>query len=270
MFPWVDGFHWTVMHVVFLTIFGLVLLTVFSTFAWSLFRTASDLRSHRASEVCWRDNFSQLPEAERHCRHELSGRIIHRICPNAFDCGHCELYEAFAAMPVPVRSLNAGVEYSDKLLYHRGHTWVLPENDGTFTIGLDAFAHHLIGQPDTFKFPRKGSDVQHNGIAWRMTKNGHEIRVRAPLDGTILAIGGPQFGWYLHVKPRNPVDLRHLLQGPEVAGWLASEMDRLQIQLRAPDSPPALADGGSLMPELMDDAPDGNWDEVLAATFLDA
>lgn len=270
MFPWVDGFHWTVLHVVFLTIFGLVLLTVFSTFAWSLFRTASDLYSQRAGEVCWRDNFSQLPEAERHCRHELSGRVIHRICPNAFNCGHCELYEAFAAMPVPVRALNAGVDHSDKLLYHRGHTWILPEDDGTFTIGLDEFAHHLIGQPDTFKFPRQGSDIQHNGIAWRMTKNGHEIRVRAPLDGTILATGGPQVGWYLHVKPSNPADLRHLLQGPEVAGWLASEMDRLQIQLRAPDSPPALADGGSLMPELMDNVPGGNWDEILAATFLDA
>ena len=270
MFPWVDGFHWTVMHVVFLTIFGLVLVTVFSTLIWSLFRTASDLRANRATEVCWRDNFSQLPESERHCRHELSGRVIHRVCPNAFDCRHCELYEAFAAMPVPVRSLNAGVNYSDTLLYHRGHTWVRPEDDGTFTIGLDEFADHLIGQPDTVKFPRKGSDIQNDSVAWRMTKNGHEIRVRAPLDGTILATGGPQVGWYLRVKPRDPVDLRHLLQGPEVAGWLSSEMDRLQIQLRQPDSEPALADGGMLMPELMDTVRHSNWDEVLAATFLDA
>ena len=259
MFPWVDGFHWTVVHIVFLTTFGLVLITVLATFAWSLFRTASDLRSHRATELCWHNNFSQLPEAERHCRHELSGKIIHRICPNAFDCRHCELYEAFAAMPAPVRSLNAGVEYSDKLLYHRGHTWVRPEEDGTFTVGLDEFAHHLIGQPDKLTFPRKGSDIQTDGIAWRMTKNGQEIRVRAPLDGIILAVGGPQYGWYLRVKPSGPVDLRRLLQGPEVSGWLASEMDRLQIQLRQPDSAPAL-----------DTLPHANWDEVLSDTFLDA
>jgi len=270
MFPWVDGFHWTVMHVVFLTIFGLVLLTVLATLVWSLFRTASDLRANRADEVCWRDNFSQLPESERHCRHELSGRTGHRICPNAFDCRRCADYPWFAAVPIPERSLNAGVDYSNNLLYHRGHTWVRSEDDGTYTIGLDEFAHHLIGQPDALKFPRKGSDIQNNGIAWRMSKNGHEIRVRAPLDGTILATGGPQCGWYLRIKPRGSADLRHLLHGPEVAGWLASEMDRLQIQLRHPDSEPALADGGMLMPELMDTVSHGNWDEVLAATFLDA
>ena len=270
MFPWVDGFHWTVMHVVFLTIFGLVLLTVLSTFVWSLFRTASDLRSQRAAQLCWRDNFSQLPEAERHCRHEFSGRIIHRVCPNAFDCQHCELYHAYAAMPAPALRFNPGVDYSDKLLYHRGHTWVLPKDDGTFTIGLDEFAHHLIGQPDSLKFPRKGTDIQHNGIAWRMTKNGREIRVRAPIDGTIFATGGPQYGWYLRVKPRGPVDLRHLLEGTEVAGWLESEMDRLHVQLRSPDSTAALGDGGMLVPELMDSLPQADWDEVLAATFLDA
>jgi len=270
MFPWVDGFHWTVMHVVFLTIFGLVLLTVLSTLLWSLFRTAGDLRSRRVAEVCWRENFSQLPEAERHCRHELSGRVIHRICPNAFDCRHCELYEAFAAMPFPVRSVNASVDYSDDLLYHRGHTWVRPEEDGTFTVGLDEFARHLIGQPDEIKFPRKGAEVQNDGIAWRMSKNKHEIRVRAPLDGMVVGTGGPEQGWYLQLKPRGPIDLRHLLQGPEVAGWLASEMDRLQIQLRQPDSEPSLADGGMLMPELMDAVPHANWDEVLSDTFLDA
>jgi len=270
MFPWVDGFHWTVMHVVFLTIFGLVLLTVLATFAWSLFRTASDLRSHRAAEVCWHNNFSQLPEAERHCRHEFSGRVIHRVCPNAFDCQHCDMYEAFAAMPAPALRHNPGVGYSDQLLYHRGHTWVQPNEDGTFAIGLDEFAQHLIGQPDAVKLPRKGSAIQHDGIAWRITKNGREIRVRAPLDGTILATGGPQSPWYLRVKPNGAVDLRHLLQGPEVAGWLESEMDRLQIQLRTPGSEPALADGGMLMPELMEALPGADWDEVLSATFLDA
>jgi hypothetical protein len=270
MFPWVDGFHWTVMHIVFLTAFGLVLLTVLSTFAWSLLSTVSDLRSNRAADVCWHDNFSQLPEAERHCRHEFSGRIIHRVCPNAFDCQRCDLYEAFAAMPAPALRRSPGIAYCETLLYHRGHTWVLPKDDKTFEIGLDEYARHLIGQPDAVRFPGKGSEIQQNGIAWQMIKNGREIRVRAPIDGVILDTGGPQCGWYLRVKPRGPVDLRHLLQGSEVAGWLESERDRLQILLCAPGTPPALADGGTLMSELMDTLPHADWDEVLAATFLDA
>jgi hypothetical protein len=54
-----------------------------------------------------------------------------------------------------------------------------------------------------------------------------------------------------------------------VAGSLTGELDRLQLQLSAPDAPPGLADGGTLMPELMDAMPEADWDAVLAATFLE-
>ena len=100
-------------------------------------------------------------------------------------------------------------------------------------------------------------------------KNGHEIRVRAPIDGTVVATGGDEEGWYLKLRPRNPADLRHLLRGAEVSGWLSGEIDRLQLQFSAPDAPPCLADGGTLMPELMDAMPAADWDAVLAATFLE-
>jgi hypothetical protein len=45
-------------------------------------------------------------------------------------------------------------------------------------------------------------------------------------------------------------------------------MERLQMQLRAPNSPAALADGGVLLSGLMDAVPDADWDSVLADTFL--
>jgi hypothetical protein len=54
-----------------------------------------------------------------------------------------------------------------------------------------------------------------------------------------------------------------------VAGWLAAELDRLQLQFSATDAPQCLADGGTLMPELMDALPEADWDTVLAATFLE-
>jgi hypothetical protein len=85
----------------------------------------------------------------------------------------------------------------------------------------------------------------------------------------VVATGGDVYGWYLKLRPRQPADLRHLLRGAEVPGWLSGELDRLQLQFSAPDAPPSLADGGTLMPELMDNMPAADWEAVLAATFLE-
>ncbi|MGA3328449.1 MAG: hypothetical protein ABSF45_28700 [Terriglobia bacterium] len=269
MFPWVDGFHWSPNHIIFLSLFFAVVLTILSTLVSAVWRTAADFRTQRATEMCWRLNFAELPEVERRCRHQFAGRVPGRICDNAFDCRHCAQYAGFAALPAKTRAWKVGVNFSDKLLYHRGHTWVRPEDDGIFTVGLDELAHHLIGRPDSVQLPAKGSETESNGVAWRIMKNGHEIRVRAPIDGTVVATGGDEKGWYLKLRPRDAADLRHLLRGAEVSGWLAGELDRLQRQFRAPNAPHCLADGGTLLPYLMDSLPAADWDAVLAATFLE-
>ena len=269
MFPWVDGFRWSVGHIVFLSSFFAVVLTIVSTVASAAWRTACDFRAHRATELCWRENFAALPKAERHCRHALAGRVASRICDNAFDCCQCAKFPELAALPPKIHSENAGINYSDQRLYHRGHTWVRPEEDGSVTVGLDDFAQHLIGHPDFVALPVKGGEIERDGVAWRMMKNGYEIRVRAPLEGTVVETGGAEEGWYLRLRPRSPVDLRHLLYGAEVAGWLSRELDRLQLQFSARDAASCLADGGTLIPDLMDVMPTADWDTVLASTFLE-
>ncbi len=111
-----------------------------------------------------------------------------------------------------------------------------------------------------------------NQIAWSVRKNKKTIPMRAPVEGTIISVGSPEEGWYLKIRPtfdaRNPATLRHLLRGPEVQGWVNRELERLQIQLRTPGSPPALADGGQLFPDLMGTLPEADWDTVLSDTFL--
>jgi hypothetical protein len=122
--------------------------------------------------------------------------------------------------------------------------------------------------------PVVGTELEINQTAWRMSKNGNEIQVRAPIEGTVVSVGGPKEGWFLKIRPRldprDPTTLRHLLRGPEVHGWLSRELERLQLQLRAPNTPAALADGGVLMPGLMDAVPGADWNTVLADTFLEA
>jgi hypothetical protein len=274
MFPGIDGFHWTIGHLVFLGLFFAVVVTLLMTISSAVWRTSRDFHSHQAIELCWRSDFAELPEPERRCRHELAGRVMSRTCGNAFDCRHCEKYSAFAVLPARGVVHDLGLQYAEDRFYHRGHTWVKPEDDGTVTIGLDELANHLIGTPDSVQMPALGKEIELNQTAWRMRKNGREIPVRAPLEGTIVAVGSPTQGWYLKIRPRlnphDPATLRHLLRGPEVHGWMSRELERLQLQLRPPNSAPSLADGGVLMPHLMDSMPEADWDTVLADTFLDA
>jgi hypothetical protein len=162
MFPWNDGFHWAAGHIIFLSLFFAVVLTILTTFVAAIWHTVSEFRENRAARTCWKQTFEALPEEERRCRHQLAGRVLSRTCDNAFDCCHCEKYTKFAALPARIPSPNPGVDYSDKLLYHRGHTWVQPQEDGTFTIGLNEFAGHLIGKPDSMELPAKGNRLESN------------------------------------------------------------------------------------------------------------
>ncbi len=274
MFPGIDGFHWTATHVVFLSLFFAIVVTILTTIVSAVWRTTRDFRTSRAIELCWKSDFAELPESDRRCRHELAGRVISRTCDNAFDCRHCEKYSQFAVLPATGLATDLGLNYPDDRLYHRGHTWVKPAEDGTFAIGLDELADHLIGNSDSIKMPVIGTELEINQTAWCMSKNGNEIQVRAPLEGTVVSVGGPNEGWFLKIQPRldprDPTTLRHLLRGPEVHGWLSRELERLQLQLRAPNTPAALADGGVLMPGLMDAVPGADWNTVLADTFLEA
>ena len=131
-------------------------MTIFATVSSAAWRTARDLRSNRAIELCWKSDFAELPESDRRCRHELAGRVISRTCDNAFDCRHCAKYSQFAVLPATGLATSLGLDYSDDRYYHRGHTWVKPLEDGTFTIGLDELAEHLIGDPDSVQNARDG------------------------------------------------------------------------------------------------------------------
>jgi hypothetical protein len=272
MFPGIDGFHWTLGHVLFLSLFFAMALTILITVASAAWRTNRDFRSERAIDLWWRSQFAELPVSDRRCRHELAGRVLSRTCDKAFDCRHCEKYSQFAVLPATGNVGSLGLNFAEDRYYHRGHTWVKPEEDGTVSVGLDELAAHLLGTPDSVRLPGAGQKLEVNQTAWRMKKNGREIEVRAPIEGTVIGIGGPKEGWYLKVRPRldvrEPVTLRHLLRGPEVHAWLSRELERLQLQLRSPNTAPALADGGVLMPDLMDAVPEADWDAVLADTFL--
>lgn len=271
MFPGVDGFHWTFGHIFFISIFLSVATAIAAIVLISVARSGRDILTGRAGQIRWSLEFGELPRDFRQCRHALTGEASGRTCPNAFDCRKCGEHARYRqATPGECDDAACGLLYPNYRYYHRGHTWVTPQKDGTLLVGLDAIGEHMVGKPDQLRMPAPGSRVVNNGEGWRMSKDGLEVRVLSPVDGAIIQTGGPDDGWYLRVQPdTNPPDLRHLLRGEEVAPWVSREIERLQCALSGDTEIPVLADGGILMEEFIREVPPAQRDQILGEMFLE-
>jgi hypothetical protein len=263
MFPGVD--------VIFISVFLTIVAAIALVVIVSLFRARRDLAGGRAESIRWAVDFGDLPVSDRQCRHALTGEVPDRICPNAFECRSCVNHPKFRQAPIDDGpDMVCGLRYPTHRYYHRGHTWVALQPDGTLLIGLDAIGRQMIGEPDVVKMPAPGSHVLNNGEGWRMGKDGMEVRVLCPVDGTVLQGGGPEDDWYLRVQPLSmPPDLRHLLRGEEVRAWVGRELERLQFAIGSPGDAPALADGGVLVDDFLRELPESTRDKVLGEIFLE-
>ena len=83
MFPGVYGFTWDAGNLIFLGLFFCVAVVIASTVTLAAVRAARDLRRHREEAIRWQEDFHDLPEPLRRCRHELSGALV-RL---SLDCG---------------------------------------------------------------------------------------------------------------------------------------------------------------------------------------
>ncbi len=276
MFPWIYEFRWTVGHIIFLGVFFTVAAVVASTVILALRRSKKAIADPRREALQWTSEFEDLPAVVRACRHELSGEVKERTCHHEFDCRSCATHPRFLAQTAPAVDAAAeeslcGIAVPLDRYYHRGHTWVKPEGDGTFTIGLDEFGGRMIGQPDTVALPEVGSAVLANGTGWTMRKRGSELRVLAPIDGVVVEQGGPEKGWYLKVRSEGTEQqFRHLLRGHEIRPWLVRELERLEFALSSDGIGLSLADGGELMPEMWKQAPEIDWEGVWGSMLLQA
>ncbi len=279
MFPWVYEFRWTTGHLLFLGIFFSVLLTIGLTVVRAAWKTYRDFQDQKQEHLSWKADFEDLSPLARSCRHEISGKVRRRSCPNEFDCRVCANHRVTAgrlpsAGPPARRGADAGfcgLDVPLDRLYHRGHTWVKEEREGVYLIGLDDFASRLIGPPDQVDLPAPGTRLQANGKGWRMRRQSTIVRILSPLDGEVIGQGGAQQGWYLKVRADsrgNKMD--HLLRGEEVRSWVLRELERLQMALATDGVGMSLADGGELVYDVTLQDPHADWDSVLGEMFLQA
>ena len=283
MFPWVYGFTWQAGNVVFLAVFYTVAGIIVTTFGVAGIRGLRDFKSNHMDEIKWHVGFNELSDFAKACRHVFTGEISDRICPNGFDCRVCALHAKVlddtrpkepSSMPESgdIRKAAAsifGLDMPTDRLYHRGHTWVRKERDGTLMVGLDDFGERVVGNSAYPDFPGIGTKLSVNGTGWFFRNDGSAVRVLSPVDGEVIAVGGPGTDFYLKVRPGNDCDLRHLLKGEEIRPWIMRELERLEALLSSRGSGVSLADGGELVKDMPANYPGVNWDGVLGEMFLE-
>ena len=267
MFPGVDGFAWDAGHIIFLGAFFSVVTLVAITLARVWMRSLRDRTPQKEQQIRWHSDFHDLPSRMRQCRHELTGEVRQRSCPNEFDCRVCTEHPKFVRNTAAVMAEQdvqdcvAGMVIPLDRLYHRGHTWVREEPDGTVSVGLDELGKRLVGNPECVEMPARGEQVLVNGAAFHV--NG--VRVLSPVEGEVVESAPLS----LRVRPAAGFRTDHLLRGREVIAWMEKEIERLQLTLGGGAIGAALADGGVLSADLEREKPDADWDAVRGLMLLE-
>ena len=167
------------------------------------------------------------------------------------------------------------------LFYHQGHGWLRPEPGSIGVVGMDDFAHKLVGPVDAVELPGVGTRLAQGDKAWSLVVGSVKIPMLSPVDGEVVAVnpealrspavlGADPYGkgWLFKVKsPRITADLRNLLSGNLARAWMENALGTLHpmnpVQLG-----PVLQDGGLPVEGLARILGGDRWDEMARTHLL--
>lgn len=178
-------------------------------------------------------------------------------------------------------SLVAGFKLADNVRYHPGHSWALTEAPGVVRIGVDDFAARVAGNVNAVTLPRANSWVRQGQQVIRLRRDGREITLCSPVEGTVLAVNPsilekPSLitsdpygdGWLMTIQaPDEKLNFRNLIGGTTARRWMEDCAGRLRAMLHAPAT--ALAqDGGMFVSDFTATLSDDDWDKINGEFFL--
>lgn len=170
----------------------------------------------------------------------------------------------------------------EELLYHQGHAWVRPNGGSEVTVGMNAFARKLVGDPASITLPSVGTRLEQGHRAWELNLGGAAIPMLSPVDGEVLevnlrALEAPgeildrpyEDGWLLKVgvgEARSRASLKNLLGGSLARTWMSEIEERIRT-LQSGELGVVMPDGGAPVDGLARALDPDDWDKV-AREFL--
>jgi glycine cleavage system H protein len=163
---------------------------------------------------------------------------------------------------------------------HPGHTWARASADGTVAVGLDDFAHKLVGPVEKIALPKPGAPVGQGVPAVVLASNGKSVPMLSPVDGVVAEVNeellsDPSLlsnpyvqGWLFKVRPaRLRANERQLLGGERARAYLEEAAATLSARL-SPELGHVLQDGGTPVAGIAQELEPEQWDELARTFFL--
>lgn len=132
-----------------------------------------------------------------------------------------------------------GSSLPEELYYTKDHTWARIDDNGSVTVGMDAFGAKAAGNIEFIDLPMEEDEFE-AGEAFGSLESAKWVGgLLMPVSGTVIAINeniedelelmtrDPYGeGWLIKVKPGNlKDDLKALVHGDDVGPWLKKEIE---------------------------------------------
>ncbi len=178
------------------------------------------------------------------------------------------------------RALFGWFQVPDTVWLHPGHAWARAEGNRV-AVGMDDFAHKLVGPLDAVFLPRVGERVSPGRRIFSLAADGKTFPVASPVDGVVSSVneaarahpgglGRDPYGagWLVRVMAYDfPRDLKSLLSGEAACHFLETIAERLSSRL-TPELGALAQDGGTPVHGIARDLDPECWDE-LVRSFLE-
>jgi glycine cleavage system H protein len=170
---------------------------------------------------------------------------------------------------------------NEKIYYHQGHSWAMPESGNVVKVGIDDFAQKLVGKIDALQLPQVGSQLIQGEKAWSLRVGSKSIDMLSPVDGKIVAIneslvdspeslGKDPYGqsWLLKVQaPKISSNLKNLLSGGLAGKWMEGVKENLLARMNY-NLGAVSQDGGVPVDGIARSLDRERWDEIVKEYFL--
>jgi glycine cleavage system H lipoate-binding protein len=167
----------------------------------------------------------------------------------------------------------------DDVMLHPGHAWARVDGPGLVSVGVDDFAHKLVG-PAALELPDLGERVAQGEAALEIGEEDRKVPMLSPVDGTVVAVNQAArerpdgiddpygAGWLFKVKPtRLAANLRQLLADAPARRFLEDAGEAIALRM-SPQLATVLQDGGTPIHGIARALAGDDWDQLARQHFL--